>query len=259
MNIALIEFSSSHDECLYSQIKFIKSKADTKLIYVCNETIKNRTSYENYIDDNYIIPEKIKLKDLIKLRKHLLKHNIEKIIINTAQGNVVRNFVLLPWKRNIEFIGVHHNFEKFIKSFSQKIISFRIKKYFALNEYILKNMNHDVISKYKFGVFYPIYFQEFNKVNILKDENEIWICIPGAVQSHRRDYMLLLEYLKNNSIATNIKFIFLGKCNKNTEYGKLISDYINTNNLNNSIKIWYDFVDIDEFYTYLSMSDFIMP
>ena len=55
MNIVLIEFNSHHDECLYSQVAFLKSIPNVKLYLVCNYRLKDRIGYLEALMKRYLL------------------------------------------------------------------------------------------------------------------------------------------------------------------------------------------------------------
>lgn len=262
MKVALLEIGTSHDECLYSQIKFIKSEKKYHLTLIANNVLADNIK-------NYDLVDKINLIDvgegtsqllnLWKLRNKLISEKFDKVIINTAQSGVVKNLMLMPFPKKIEFIGVLHNTKKLIKSFSQKLISRKIKKYFVLSDYLLEKSKSISETKFKFESFYPIYFPQHEKVDLKKLNSEIWIAIPGNIEFKRRDYLSLFDSIDKFGLNKNIKFILLGNINNGKEDSKIIKNKIQSMNLKESFVTFNSYVDIDTYYSYLEYSDFILP
>lgn len=50
MHVAFVEFNSHHDECLYSQIAFVKSQPNAKVTMVCNKRLVGRMSFLDMVD-----------------------------------------------------------------------------------------------------------------------------------------------------------------------------------------------------------------
>jgi hypothetical protein len=149
-----------------------------------------------------------------------------------------------------------HNVDKLEKSTIQKLISLEIKKYFVLNNYVS-------IPKHKHKIqccgFYPIIFPVVNKAVINKEENEIWLCIPGQVEFKRRDYKGFFDMLARYPLPQNIKLIFLGKCMHTEGNGEEIKQLISKLSIEKQCILFDNFVPLDVFYAYLTLSDYVLP
>ena len=180
------------------------------------------------------------------------------MIFNTAQGTILKHLMYWPFSKKTDFIGILHNAKKIQKSIGQKIISRRIKKYFVLNDYILKELSNKPAGL-KFESYYPIFFPPSNQVKLNKPQGEIWICIPGKVEFARRDYKGLFEAIQNHRPISKIKFIFLGKCDLDSEEDRFIQKNVGYLKVHEHVVVWNDFVDNQTFQAYLEQSDFILP
>ena len=259
MKIALVEIDGSHDECLYTQLLFVKGfSQETDLI--CASNMKNQVQYFDSLDAKYFFNfhgSKLKrILSVFKLWRLINKNKYNFVIFNTAQGSLIRNLMLLPYSKKINFIGVMHNGNKLIKSGNQRIINKKISKYFVLNEYV-KSIQKD-INNIKIASFYPIFFPKFKNFEIHKNLNEIWISIPGQLQNIRRDYMGLIASLNPKITPLNIKFLLLGKSNNQND-GTQIKKLIKDKGLESYFIFWERFIPNNEFHSYLNKSDFIMP
>lgn len=262
MKIALIELSSSHEECLYSQIKILKSDASNEVHLIVNESLQKSVSYHDLLDKFTAVKFRSGFKrvfDLLILWKLIQKESYDKVILNTAQSNNIRDFFIMPYSSKIDFIGVLHNIKKLENSFSQKIISLRVKKYFVLSdefkEQVLKlNKRH-----LKVESFYPIYFPNISTNLEVKIMDDLWITIPGSVEFNRRDYQLIFESLQKTKLNRNIKILFLGRLKKTSSEYEYISKKIQELKLENNIILFDRFIENDEFYSYIENSDFLLP
>src|SRR5208283_754263 len=259
MKVALIELDNSpHDVNLYSQIMFLRSIPDTCITLIISEALKKRIEiYTDLVENVHFVENKMQLLDLLKLRKHLVSEHYDKAIFNTAHGNLIRTLVTLPFPSYMEFIGISHYPDKFKSSFSQKLISKRVKKYFLLNDYLLQNLSYQ--PKLDIRTIYFIYYPDFLKKKIRKMKDDIWICIPGTVELGRRDYQGLLKAIGKNKLDNRIKFILLGSSQDRIEDATAIKDMISEFGLTDHFKLWDNFVGNEEFYSYIRESDFIMP
>lgn len=258
MKIALVELSESHEECMYSQVRFLKDAG-----HQISLIVHPKIPVEDYIS----LVEDIELVDFDSILKlsafslqlqlvKKLKH-FDKVIFNTASSSKnLRNIVFFLNAYNTECIGVIHHVKKLNKSFTQSVISTKIKKYFTLSDalkeaIVLKNKSLSLES------FYPIFFPKFEKTDIYKKEDDVWICIPGRVFFDRRDYDFLIGKLRESPIPKNIKFIILG--NINNHDGLKLRQSIETHQMSDAFLIFEKFIPNDLFYNYLDQSDYIMP
>jgi hypothetical protein len=251
--VAIIELSHSHDECIYSQIQFLLSDGGYDVTVICNEIIYNRL--EANLSDVEVklmeIRRGINLPfDIIRLRSFLVKKKFDKVIFNTATGNIVKLLMLLPFPNSIEFLGVVHNIGKLTGSTNQDIISRKVKKYYVLSEYLKDNAP----SKYNIEYFYPMFFPGTDNLEIEKSNNETWICIPGQIERRRRDYDGLFQQLSRHKLKENIKFILLGS--GDTTY---IKNNIERLGLNKQFVWWDSYVGTPIFENYIEKSDYILP
>lgn len=251
--VAIVELSNSHDECIYSQIKFLLSSGDYVVTLICNETILNRLKG----DLSGIEVKKLEIKrgvnlpfDIIRLRSYLIKQKFEKVIFNTATGNIIKLLMLLPFPKSIEFIGIIHNIDKLTGSANQDLISRKVKKYFVLSEYLKANSPLE----YNIEYFYPMFFAESETMKIEKPEDEIWICIPGQIERKRRDYEGLFAQLETDRLHPNIKFILLGSGDN-----AFVKSNIEKLGLAKQFVWWDSFVGTPIFENYLKKCDYILP
>ncbi|MGS0524635.1 hypothetical protein ACU8V7_04950 [Zobellia nedashkovskayae] len=194
------------------------------------------------------------LDSSIKLLKRLKTYDL--LIFNTASSSkLIRNtLLLLNLYPKIKCIGLLHNSKKIESSFTQKIISTKIKKYFVLADHLKQTSQ----SKIKLESFYPIFFPTTNET-VQKNENEIWVVIPGRIDFLRRDYMLLLNSLEKIKTLSNIKFIFLGKLLETTKEGNALLLEFKNSKFQNQIIFFNRFIENEKYQAYLSKADMIMP
>ncbi len=260
--IALVEIGGSHDECLFTQIQILKANKHTTLTLVCNDSLRKRVEIFKNIDNFHFITIRQGWSawlDIYALRKYLLQQNFDKIIFNTAQGAAIKKLMLIFPKYKTQLIGTIHNIDKLEHSKGQQIISNKINKYFVINDYLLKRINLKHYPKLSFAAYYPIFFPKFIPRQLTKPTDEIWICIPGQVELKRRDYESLMEGIVQNGIPKHLKFILLGRCEHKHGDGIYIKHKIAELNIERQFMLWDSFIELDEFYSYLMYSDFILP
>jgi hypothetical protein len=259
MKVVLIEFGGSHAECLYSQILFLKAE-NIYVSLICSKDLESQVSQFTEADEKLFFDfnggKLESYKNIFIIWKYIIKNQFSKVIFNSAHGGLIKALLLLPFPSGIEFIGTIHYLHKLKNSIGQKIIGRKVKKQFVLSDYLLEKLKTKTIKG--FHSFYPIFFPAFEKVELMKPEGEIWICIPGGVQFTRRDYMSLLEGLEKEELNKNIKFIILGKCAKEGD-GLKVRNKIKSLGLKNNFVLWDQFVENNTFLTYMINSDYIMP
>jgi len=260
LKVAIVEFGLSHDECILTQLKSFVEHND-EVVLCCQHKLWERNPFfHSFVSSQISFIEKkswfLNFITLIKLKRRLKKIGVKKIIFNTAQGGLVRDFTMISSKKT-ELIGVLHTIKKLDKSFTQKIITRKIKKYLFLNDTLLvrakKNKN------IRLGVFYPLDFPEEQK-EIFKAKSEIWIVIPGELEQRRKDLFgsapLMASLYKQNP---NVRFIFLGKSDLLKEDVCGFIDLANKNGFKDAIMLFEDFVDVKTFISYITKADFLWP
>jgi hypothetical protein len=252
--IALMEMGGSHEEILQPQINWLK-ETDYQIFLIIRSKHFKRVSLDINPENVLAIEEDYNIlkrwNNLKRIVGFLKKNHITNLVINTTQGAFIRDFSLICPSINIT--GIAHNPQKIGKSFSQKIISKKVKKYLVLNDYILDHINRNNLSL-SFNSFYPIKsfeISEHTKTDSLK------VVIPGAVDMKRRDYYQIIDSQKTQLLDKNIKFIFLGKCK--TEEAKLFRKEIEILLLKKQFEFFDEFIPDAKFNTILSSADLILP
>jgi hypothetical protein len=161
--------------------------------------------------------------------------------------------LFMPGGMNIT--GILHNGEKLNSTNSQNLISRRVKKYFVLNDYILKNIHPS--RGITVQSMYPIFF-ELSDEPLSKPDGERWVCIPGSLERKRRDYDALIDGLDPLHLK-GIKFLMLGRTKAESEDYRIIKSKLEKKNLLDHFIFFFDFIDLKTFHAYLKKSDLIMP
>ncbi len=227
--IALIEFDSSHDECLLSQINALRERG-CWILLVTNKTIRNRNQYlmplvNEWIDIDFRDSDSHRngltgaaIGDALIIRRLMRKlkaEKIDRVVFNTAQGGHVRNACLFSLFRKIEFVGIIHTTRKFQGSFTQKVISLKIKKYFVLGEFLLDQIPNTstplgIRNLIKIESFYPI---DFPKGDQIIETNNTHISLIGSVEKRRKDLDGFISLIQQ--CDSSVRFSFLGKADPN--------------------------------------------
>ncbi len=255
-HIALVEIGRSHDECLLPQIQWLK-EAGCKITLVCNPEIRERNPiFEHYVHA-FIEPvmDTSQWKDFWKMRKlvnDLRNAGVDKVVFNTAQGGHIRNACRFARKTRLECIGIIHTTRKFDGSFTQKLISKTIKKYFLLSKFLKERskVSDDIQLEY----FYPIH-----SIDSYPDpaKEQLTITLIGSVENRRKDLDSIPELIAQ--LPENAQLVFLGKSDASSEDRLKLERDPGSENQNNRL-IFYDaFVPQEEFDRILKQSHFLLP
>ncbi|QLG46327.1 hypothetical protein [Costertonia aggregata] len=257
----LIELNTYHEECLYSQITFLKNAGYWVGLAIHPALEQSIQPYKSEIDTVYTSKNDSKvffiyrIYRVLKLYFFILKTNSEIIVFNTASSKkevIVLSYLL----RKKRLFGILHNIKKLNTSLSQKIICKNIKKYFVLNDFLLEKARESN-PKLCYSSFYPIFFYDYEMLHEYK-KNETWVTIPGKIEFSRRDYNFIVDILKELSRADNLKIILLGKLSSdNTQHNELQQN-IDSFGLTEHFILFDRYIENPEFHGYIKSSDYIL-
>lgn len=260
--IALIELNSYHDECLYSQLCFLKDSGYWICLIIHPKLVERIDAYKDLSDDIKILKCDSKvffIKRLIRvlmIYRHITRLDIKKILFNTSSSK--KEIILLSFLfRKKELFGIIHNLKKLEGSLSQKLINKNVKNYFVLNDFLLTKAQA-IKNDLKFCSFYPIYFPKYKRVEILKAKNETWVTVPGKLDYARRDYDLVIKAVSKLEQNVRPKVIILGKIDSNVVEHKLFMNKIRDYGVQDSFVLFHNYVENRLFHSYLNMSDYIL-
>lgn len=260
---ALIEIDGSHDECLYSQLLFLK-KGGYHTTLVCSEDLRRQVESLG-ADETLFYTFKGKngyerRKELRHLRDALKERGITTIIFNSAHGRLIRYFLWLRFPKGTRFFGTLHGLNKLKGSLTQKLISARLRHYFLLNDYLLDNLELMPHRGLSFESYYPMFFPQFPGGPVVeKKAGESWVCIPGQVEYKRRDYETLVRSFAALPEKPALKFLLLGKSDHAHGNGPELRQLIAALGLADYFHFWPGFVDNATFHAWLQASDIVMP
>ncbi|WP_318311441.1 hypothetical protein [Flagellimonas crocea] len=262
-NVALIEFNSYHDECLYSQLKFLTEAGHTVTL-VINHKLDARTNEYQHLAKECIIIKPASLQNFLtrvrfvyQLKKRLQKQGIHTVVFNTASSRMEVILLSFLLKNKIALFGILHNLKKVNHSFSQKLINKSIKKYFVLNDF-LKDSAELEDKSLQLQSFYPIFFPKYEAKIPEKPKGEIWISIPGKLDFGRRDYILIAEALRKLQSKSNLKILILGNADAENPTNKEFIDSLQNHGLHNNFMMFHSFLDHGTFHQYIKDSDYIL-
>lgn len=255
--VALIEVAGSHDECLLTQLHALR-KAGCSAVLVCTQEIRERNPlFEQYVDDFYITElgdsKSRRFGEMRRILRFMEEKGVSRAVMNTAQGDLMRNLSVLAVFSPIEFTGIIHTTRKLKGSFTQRVITRKVKKYLLLSEYLLSTV--EAPKGVRLDYFYPIRFEGQDLEKSKHDGLEVTII--GGVENRRKDLLGFCEMLKN--VPANVHFTFLGKSdpkNQDVREFKLKLAEIDTEH---RVTLHTDFVSHEDFIEQLRKTDAILP
>jgi len=261
--VLIAEFNSYHDECLYSQIRFLKDAGYAITLVINKQVLERIPEYIRLTKD--VIPYDNKLEKKIfkripwiyRLFKQILKNEIDAVIFNTASSRL--DVILLGHllKRRVKLFGILHNLGKANHSLSQKIIYLAVKKYFVLNDFLIDSIPIKDTS-IRLSSFYPIFFPNYDGIRLIKPKGEIWISIPGKLDFGRRDYYLVTEALQKIKSRKKLKILILGNSNPSIIENNKFLKHIKNHNFSGNFVIFQSFLDTAIFHGYIKKSDYLL-
>jgi hypothetical protein len=256
--VALIELGSSHDECLYAQIKFLQSYGIPVQLVVSDELFERRLDKRHGAEQVEVFPAAqnrlAEWSTNARVIKFLKGRGIRQAVLNTAHGKGARTLCTLA-PRSLELLGIAHDARRLFNwSVTQALISRKIKKYFVLSDYIVKSL-HRLGFKKPVSSFYPIYFPML--ADAVDSGGRFWIAIPGKPEIKRRDYLGLIAALGRDKLAAKVQFLVLG--NSTTGNGPEVHRCVVDAGLDESF-VWFDrFVDYSTMLGYLGACQAVLP
>lgn len=257
--VALVELGGSHAECLYSQLSFLET-LEYDVYVLCSENLSHIVTY---VPNNRIQFFPIgkgttsDWKSLIEIKRFLLENRFAKVILNTSGGNLIRNLLTFHFPFEMEFTGVLHDTIKLEKSFTQKLISRKVKKYLVLNDYIKDSF--PLNKSFRLESFYPIFFPKYVYPAIEKDENEFWVCVPGSIEYRRRDYEGFIEIMKSQIPDQKVKILLLGNSKHLNSDSEDLKTKLKEYGIEKFFVFFEGFIGDDMYHAYVEKSDVIMP
>ena len=183
--------------------------------------------------------------------KYIKNNNTKRVVLNTAQGSMIRNLCLFGLFSKIEFVGIIHTLLKTHDSFTQKVISWKVKKYFILSKFLLNKVEPKKGLSYDY--FYPLIFSNEHQP---KDQNGLIITIIGGVEKRRKDLDGFVQMIQQEQDG---HYYFLGKSNANDPDVRQFKEELMAKGLENRVSLFNEYVSQDEFTEVLNKTDFILP
>lgn len=255
--VAIFEIGGSHDECILSQVMALREEGCWVVFCGSNDLYARNVLFKDWFDAFHeVILPKTMLGDfnaMRKLNKWLKKNQIDILVANTAQGGHVRNLCITS-NRQTRFVGIIHTIKMLQASFTQRLISRKIKQYFVLND-TLKKAVEPISKGLQIDVFYPLDYPHFDTPVINKSGFKV--TIVGGVEFRRKDLTGFMDFAEK--VSKQVHFVFLGKSDLNrTEVQQFVADCKNRG-LESNMQFFDDFVDQQTFDAHLRNTDCILP
>ena len=254
--IALLEFGSSHIECLYSQLAFLKHH-HCEVHIIARERAKTRLSYFDLGATHHWLPDHSNTTNHFKLAKqisaYLRDNGIDTLLINTYSGSLLK--WLLPRLSGMNIISIVHDLRKFSKSIFRKYLAMNARRFWVLNDHLL----HFAPRHWglQFNAFYPIFFPAYPATSIPKPADEFWIGIPGQVEFKRKNFETLLS-AELSRLHPSIKFVLLGPAMHAYGDGQEIQKTFQKHGAKRFL-MFEDFLHDRLFHHYIQNCDLLMP
>ena len=257
--VALIEIGASHDECLHAQAAFLHHHG-IGVHLILSDKVHQRAGTFDHVDHLHVVPEPAgpwgRFQAVRRILRYLRENQLRSVVLNTAHGKTIRNLCLLADKQ-IRFAGILHGAGKMLRpSFTQQIISSRVKTYFVLSDYIRDYVRQRNPSATLHSL-YPVWLPGCDEPAQERTDDRLTVCIPGPVHPGRRDYGGLLWALANHPLRPDVHLVLLGKCPKQ-EYLN-ITQHLDALGLREQVTLFNRFVDQTEFRNHLAACDVVMP
>ena len=262
--IVLLELTTYHEECLFTQIKFLKDAGYDVHLIINPKFKKNLNQYGidigkvRFLDPRGASTLLKRMHNWLVTYKYIVRNEFDTVVFNTASSNkeTIALSRLLP--KRIKCLGSIHNLKKLNDSFSQKVISKRIKDYYVLNDFLVNSMEFND-SKIRLFPYYPIFFPEYQGSNLMDKKNDVWICIPGELSFKRRNYDVVIQALSKLKFdKPNLKIIILGRMNPKNSDVHLFKNQVKDLHVDSYLITFDHFIENELFHNYIQASDFIM-
>jgi len=251
--ILYVEISTAHTEIIKSFVDALTPEYEVLLLIHSNSLsrMQNLASKIQVVG----LEEKSYLADIVKAKKEFQP---DLILLNSAQGRKIRDLCLRLLFDRTPIVGIHHNAENLFKSFTQKIIHFKIKKYVVLADFIKNFLKTKIQSrKIQIAAFYPLSFHQGLRIGI--EGKDKYILIPGVLEQDRRDYLGLVDMVKANEsrLDSKLKFVLLG--NAKNHDGPQIVEKIKAAGLESKFIFFDAYVEDEIMLGYVDKCLAIMP
>lgn len=246
-SVLLVELSTSHTEIIEP---FVRALYGCRVEIAISEVGWNKLRHKNIFAQVHTFPEE---KGAVEAARLINNGSYDLVVYNSAQGKNIRNLSLRTFFNKTPVVGFHHNPMSLVKSFTQKFINLKVKKYLLLAAF-----NREYVIEQGFPADHVLVFYPLIPASPVKfSENKI-MAVPGVLEQDRRDYFGLVDLVKNNSQAfVDYKFCLLG--NSQTHDGPAIRQAVKAAGLEDYFIFFDGYVPDDVIDENLRKAKFVMP
>lgn len=249
--ILIVELTDSHDETMVSWYHSLKQEGAE--VHVCGRSeilqrcqIPDAPSFTVGLDGGWLA----RMQQLHGVVRYIKANSINSVVITTAAGTLVRDFLLLLGKR-VPCVGVVHNVGRIGKSWNQKVIERRLQAYAVISPNLLECVSGSEIPIHVVPQTYPVVEE------IPTSSEKFTVVIPGYIEGLRKDYTSMLNDAFMQAVPDNVRFVFLGDASGNrpdrVEFRRAVERY--SKNCS-----WYNHhVSPQEFHSVVQRADIILP
>ncbi len=251
--ILYVEISTAHTEIINSFVQALLPEYQVHLLI--NEKSYHRVQHLVERITISTLQEKTFLKDVLRCKRSFQP---DTILLNSAQGRRIRELCVRLLFDSTPIVGIHHNAENIYRSFTQKLIHLKIKKYIVLADFIRDFLIAKMGSKrIQVQSFYPLTYPQVKKINI--DPNLKYILIPGVIEQDRRDYFGFINMVKiaDSSLIPEIRFVLIG--NSKNHNGPEVLKLINEFGLQHRFVTFNQYVEDETLMAYVEPALAVMP
>ena len=191
--IALIELSSGHCECLFSQIRFLREAGHDVVLFVHPDLAPRLQTTAIPLEVLPITSSSLinAWQVIMALRRGWSKHGISRVVFNTASGSLFRK-VALTMPFGLPTYAVVHDLHRLSNSWSQRVTLFRMKGLLVLADRLTARCQ--ALTHIPTNFFYPAWFATPKPgPTPVKAAPDVWLVTIGQIETKRRNYTALIE------------------------------------------------------------------
>ena len=253
--VLLIEFSDSHHECLYSQVRFLQESGCEVAVLVDKARIDRLEGYscqqfsQDFASD----------QDPAATTMEIIEENrFDSIVYNTTSHGMVRRLTqYLHNHPEIRTAGILHNPKNIWTTPRHQLIRRKTKRFFLLSENLLTSIRRLSLQPRSYAYFYPMFFPDYQHT-VQKPPGEIWIGVPGQVSQSRRDYECLLKSLLSINTDPSLRILFLGRLGDRDGKIPELIDRVN-HQTPGLVRYWDKSIHNPEYHGYMQNIDAVLP
>ena len=254
--IALIELSTGHCECIFSQVRFLTEMKHKVVVFVHPELAARLHAMAVPLEVLPVTSSGLigAWRVITALRRGLSRHGITQVVFNTSSGSLFRK-VALSMPFGIPTYAVVHDIQRLANSWSQRATLWRMKGLLVLADRLSGPCQ--VLTHIPTRFFYPAWFATPPPgPHPIKASGDVWLVTIGQIETKRRNYSALLAAAEAGW-PDNLHLWIIGNATE-TE-GKKILKRLGESLMKNCIHVSDGFMDDAQIHRLLPYCDGILP